>query len=64
MVTTWMTGITAIAISIWSSPRTPGIGVRRSRTMLAIPMLAALTAVGGRAAATSSCACVATSSRS
>jgi diguanylate cyclase len=41
----WMTGITCIAISIWSSPRTRGTGVTRSRTMLAIPMLAALTAV-------------------
>jgi diguanylate cyclase (GGDEF)-like protein len=42
----WMTGITCIASSIWSSPRTRGIRITRSRTMLAIPLLAALTAVG------------------
>ena len=39
----WMTGITCIAVSIWSPRRSRGIGAARSRTMLAIPMLATLT---------------------
>jgi diguanylate cyclase len=41
----WMTGITCIAISTWSSPGQRRIGVTRSRTMLAIPMLASLAAI-------------------
>jgi diguanylate cyclase (GGDEF)-like protein len=41
-----MTGITSIAVSIWSPRRSRGIGNARSRTMLAIPMLATLTSVG------------------
>ena len=42
----WMTGITCIAVAIWSPRRSRGIGTARSRTMLAIPMLATLTSVG------------------
>jgi diguanylate cyclase (GGDEF)-like protein len=41
----WMAGITCIAVSIWSPRRSRGIGTIRSRTMLAIPMLATLTSV-------------------
>jgi diguanylate cyclase (GGDEF)-like protein len=42
----WMTGITSIAVSIWSPRRSRGIGTARSRTMLAIPLVATLTSVG------------------
>jgi diguanylate cyclase (GGDEF)-like protein len=42
----WMIGITSIAASLWSPRRSRGIGTARSRTMLAIPMLATLTSVG------------------
>jgi diguanylate cyclase (GGDEF)-like protein len=42
----WMTGISCIAIAIWSPRRSRGIANARSRTMLAIPMLATLTALG------------------
>jgi diguanylate cyclase (GGDEF)-like protein len=42
----WMTGVTSIAVSIWSPRRSPGIRTARSRTMLAIPMLATFTSVG------------------
>ena len=41
----WMIGISCIALSIWSPRRSHGIGTARSRTMLAIPMLATLTSV-------------------
>ena len=42
----WMTGVTCIARSIWSPQRPAEIGTARSRTMLAIPMLATVTALG------------------
>ena len=42
----WMTGISCIAVAIWSSQRSPAIATARSRTMLAIPMLATLTSLG------------------
>ena len=42
----WMTGITAIAVAIWSPRRSRESGTARSRTMLAIPMRATLTSLG------------------
>jgi diguanylate cyclase (GGDEF)-like protein len=42
----WMIGITSIAVSIWSPRRSRGIRTARSRTLLAIPMLATLASVG------------------
>src|SRR4029077_19749079 len=42
----WMTGVTSIGVSIWSPRRSRGTRTARSRTMLAIPMLATLTSVG------------------
>jgi diguanylate cyclase (GGDEF)-like protein len=41
----WMTGITCIVASLWSPPRSGAVGYARSRTMLAIPMLATLSSV-------------------
>ncbi len=41
-----MTGITCIARSLWSPQRPAEIGTARSRTMLAIPMLATVAALG------------------
>jgi diguanylate cyclase len=42
----WMTGISAIAVALWSARGSGAIGSARSRTMLAIPLLATLTSVG------------------
>jgi diguanylate cyclase (GGDEF)-like protein len=41
----WMTGITCIALSIWSPSRDRAIEAARSKAMLAVPMLATLAAV-------------------
>jgi diguanylate cyclase len=42
----WMAGVTCIARSLWSPQHPAEIGAARSRTMLAIPMLATVTALG------------------
>ena len=42
----WTTGVTCIARSIWSPQRPAEISIAPSRTMLAIPMLATVTALG------------------
>ena len=42
----WMTGVTCIARSLWSPQRPLEIGTARSRTVLAIPMLAIAAALG------------------
>ena len=42
----WMTGITCIARALWSPQRPAEVGTAASRTMLAIPMLATLSALG------------------
>jgi diguanylate cyclase len=42
----WMTGISCIAHALWSPQRPAEIGSSRSRTMLAIPMLAIAAALG------------------
>ena len=41
----WTAGVTCIAFAIWRPQRPRGIETGRSRTILAIPMLATLTAV-------------------
>jgi diguanylate cyclase len=41
----WMVGVTCIALAIWRAPRPRGIASGRSKAILAIPMLATLTAV-------------------
>jgi diguanylate cyclase len=42
----WMIGVSCIARSLWSPQRPPEIGAAPSRTMLTIPMLATVSALG------------------
>ncbi len=45
----YMSGITCIACSLWASQRPTDVGTARSRTMLAIPMLATVAALAALA---------------